>query len=434
MRLLNARKLLAVSILTVLSLSYQNCARTNFAIDDELKEAKLAQTPALGDHDPGDDTKVPDDRDPGDDTGGGGTNPRDPGDDTGGTDPRDPGTDNPIPGMPTVPGTNPRDPGTDQGTTPRDPGNDTGKKNYINVEYACPMGVTNHGFAKAFKDVTGEVKMVLMKMGLGTMSVQCEVKDIKQQILKDKRFDVTSCGKLSSTAFYEIYLVESNVTSDYKKNKLNAQELFMMGSAVTVAYTEMDDKANNAKCDIIGDPLLVQISKSAEADPIRLTSAENGVLFDLLGKKNDYEKVRTAWFADNKSENYFLVLPDEKGDVKGIDQLFGDNTVGPDKRFAKQGFAALAKHDGNRDKIIDSQDEVFSSLRLWKDENLDGIAQKDELFSLDSKEVAAIDLRYDRKYKEKDIHGNMVKYKSVAVMKNGSYALVFDLWLRYIAK
>ncbi|MNY46694.1 hypothetical protein D3C86_1818970 [compost metagenome] len=72
------------------------------------------------------------------------------------------------------------------------------------------------------------------------------------------------------------------------------------------------------------------------------------------------------------------------------------------------------------------------SLRLWKDNNLDGIAQKEELFSLDSKGVTAIDLRYDRRYKEKDKHGNMVKYKSVAVMKNGSYSLVFDLWLRYI--
>jgi hypothetical protein len=179
------------------------------------------------------------------------------------------------------------------------------------------------------------------------------------------------------------------------------------------------------------DPLLLQLNTKSPK-PIALTSPEHGVMFDLLGSLNNHKPVKTAWFASSDTENYFLVLPNGQGKVLGINELFGDATLGPDRKFAKQGFAALAKWDENRDRVISPEDSVFSSLKLWKDDNLDGIAQASELHSLDEKGVMAIDLKYDRRYKEIDQYGNEVRYKSVVVMKDNSYGLVYDLYLRFI--
>lgn len=179
------------------------------------------------------------------------------------------------------------------------------------------------------------------------------------------------------------------------------------------------------------DPLLLQLNTQSPK-PIALTAPEHGVMFDLLGALNNHKPVRTAWFASADTENYFLVLPNGQGQVLGINELFGDATLGPDKKFAKQGFHALAKHDEDKDRIITGADSVFGALKLWKDDNLDGVAQASELHSLDEKGVIAIDLKYDRRYKEVDQHGNMVRYKSVVVMKDNSYGLVYDLYLRFI--
>lgn len=444
MKIRNLQKRVAtfgvVSALSVLCLSYQNCSRPSFNIDEAAKAKTLGETPVFGDND----------RDPGYDPV---KNPdRDPGIDPVTGMPRDPGTD---PSMPTIPGMPPikmppipgmpRDPGTDPVTgMPRDPGTDSGApKTFVNVDFVCPMGVESHGAYKPMVS-TGELKAVLVKKmsySFGATPVVCEVPDVKAQMKANRKIDISSCFDSAAKQTY-VYIVEKTVTSDFEKYSITLSDAPFYKSVplpLRIGYAEFNDKANAAGCDTVGDPLLVQLANDGKAQPISLTSAERGVMFDLLGKKNNYQKVQTAWFAESKSENYFLVLPDAKGDVKGIDQLFGDNTFGPDPKraFAKQGFEALAKHDENRDKVISDEDAVFSKLRLWKDENLDGIAQSSELFTLDQKGVVAIDIfidRKDRRYEERDIHGNLVKYKSIVVMKDGQYGLVYDLWLRYIIK
>ena len=408
MKLRNLRRKVAsfgvVSALSVLCLSYQNCARPRFDVDESLKASTLTDSNVLG-RDPGVDPSA----DPG---------TRDPGDDpTAGGDPRDPGSDNPT------------------GSDPRSPGDDVADKKFVNVEYVCPIGTTLHGASKPLISASKDLKMVFETNSFNG-SKYCEVPSIREQMDKTRKVDVTACASMLKNLMVNAYVVESTVTSNFKKYKLNVTggEMYSTLMPLQIAYTDMDDKVNIAGCDQVGDPLLVQLTKTGQPEPILLTSPEKGVMFDLLGRRNNYEKVQTSWFATAESENYFLVLPDKSGAVKGIDQLFGDATLGPDKRFAKQGFAALAKHDDDRDKMISDMDSVYSQLRLWKDENLDGIAQETELFTLDEKGVVAIDLRYDRRYKERDEHGNMVKYKSIVIMKDNSYGLVYDLWLKYLLR
>ena len=411
MKALTMKALTMTLGLSILVLGFQNCTKTKFVVDDALKAQALKDNSVFD----------------------GGFDPNVPARDTGGTDPttgsnqtgRDPaiGTNNPG-----------KDNSTGSAVPPKlPPQSDL----FANFGLACPMGVVAHGASKALSDVAGDVKLVLAENQNGQEVVVCEVHNVKKQILSSARkVDMSSC-KVPNAAngIANLYVVEEGVTGNFASAKLNVQNtMFLAGKAsftYMIAFAEFKDSKYEALCDQQGDPLLIQLG-SSQPKPIELTSAHSGVLFDLLGRRNDHKKVQTAWFANASSENYFVVLPNDLGQVLGIDEMFGDNTFGPDQKFSKQGFHALAKYDENADRQIDPEDEVFAKLKLWKDENLDGIAQANELHSLAEKKVRLIDLRFDRRYKEKDQNGNMVKYKSVVVMEDKSYGLAYDLWLAYI--
>ena len=168
--------------------------------------------------------------------------------------------------------------------------------------------------------------------------------------------------------------------------------------------------------------------------PLDLTPPLKGVNFDLLGKNalpQPHFLKRISWLTHSSSQQYyFLTLPNEKGEVLGIDQLFGDNTTGPDKKFAKNGYLALAKWDENKDSKINSQDPIFGQLRLWRDHNRNGIAETNELFSLSELGIEEIDLNYDPNYSEKDKYGNKVALKSAVKTKDQRILLIFDLIFR----
>lgn len=189
-------------------------------------------------------------------------------------------------------------------------------------------------------------------------------------------------------------------------------------------------KKDALKCDAYNSsPLVVDMrSLSKMRRPILLTSPYDGVEFDILGE-NSYPAAHTpkhiSWFKDPKIMP--LVLP-KNGSVDGIDQLFGDNTQGPDGRFADHGFGALAKYDKNKDKLITKKDPVFKKLRLWHDKNLNGISDRGELISLEKAGIEVIDLAFDSKYYKRDQYGNEIMFKSVVKFKNGQLRPVFDVW------
>jgi len=134
----------------------------------------------------------------------------------------------------------------------------------------------------------------------------------------------------------------------------------------------------------------------------------------------------------------FIVFPDAANQVKGIDQMFGDSTLGPDGKYSKNGYQALAKWDGmeldgvtrssDADGYITTDDPIFAKLRLWSDQNLDAIATGDELFTLAEMQIEVIDLHYDGSYIEMDRYGNFTTYKSVVKDASGRLHLLFDLW------
>jgi len=142
-----------------------------------------------------------------------------------------------------------------------------------------------------------------------------------------------------------------------------------------------------------------------------LTSAASGVLFDIAGTGTP---IRLGWTQPG-SGNAFLVLPRSDGSVTNGQQLFGNFTPQPPSA-TPNGYAALAVYDqpdhgGNNDGVIDQNDEIFSSLRLWLDENHDGVCQPEELYTLPQLGVFSISLDYSLS-KRTDDFGNLFRYKA----------------------
>jgi len=191
--------------------------------------------------------------------------------------------------------------------------------------------------------------------------------------------------------------------------------------------TLSQDPAVYEKCDQKSSPLFVDLRTGGGA--FELTSPEDGILFDIQGERAKpaaHTPKRIGWFKN--SAMTMLVLPTRKREVHGINQLFGDNTRGPDGAFADNGFAALAKYDSHRDGVIDQSDLVYKGLSLWTDNDLNGIAGPGEIMRIAYLGITSIDLSYDPNFRETDRFGNEVKYKSVVTYANGEMKLIYDLW------
>ena len=180
-------------------------------------------------------------------------------------------------------------------------------------------------------------------------------------------------------------------------------------------------------------PLCSPIILDVAGNGFQLTSAANGVQFDISGTG---KPIQLAWTAPG-SNNAFLALPGPDGLVHNGKELFGNFTPQPPSA-SPNGYIALAQFDkpengGNGDGVIDSKDPVFSRLRLWIDENHDGICQPAELHQLPQLGVVSIALNY-KESRRMDRYGNEFRYRSrisLVDQQNGSQAgpLAYDVFL-----
>ncbi|MDO9174321.1 MAG: hypothetical protein Q7V62_05910, partial [Actinomycetota bacterium] len=123
--------------------------------------------------------------------------------------------------------------------------------------------------------------------------------------------------------------------------------------------------AKSLHWDASDDPLVLDL----DGDGIETSQSDFGVQFDLDG---DWFAQRTGWVGAD--DGLLARDVDGNGRIDDIHELFGAPGV--------SGFAMLATLDDNADGVIDAADAGFTTLRIWRDLDQDGLTDAGELKTL----------------------------------------------------
>ena len=171
-------------------------------------------------------------------------------------------------------------------------------------------------------------------------------------------------------------------------------------------------------------PIVLDLNKNG----ITSTKLDNTVYFD---HDNNGFKEATAWV--EKDDGLLALDKNGNGKIDNGSELFGNHTVsntayGYTDPKATNGYEALKTYDINNDNFIDEKDEIFSKLKIWKDENSNGITDEGELSSLADNNIKNIDLNY--KEVTIDENSNAVKQSSKVTLNDDSTINANDVWFK----
>lgn len=138
--------------------------------------------------------------------------------------------------------------------------------------------------------------------------------------------------------------------------------------------TIIDDDRDDDPEDV--DPIIIDLNKNK----ITSTKLNNTTYFD---HDNNNFKEATSWI--DKGDAFLALDKNSNGLIDNGNELFGNHTISNTKYGEKEannkdtsinGYEALKAYDLNGDNVIDSKDEIYDKLLLWKDSNQNAITDK----------------------------------------------------------
>lgn len=167
-----------------------------------------------------------------------------------------------------------------------------------------------------------------------------------------------------------------------------------------------------------------------EGRGIRLTSVDDGVVFDIDG---DGIPDSIAWTDPQAGDGFLALDRNRNGVIDSGRELFGDSS--PQRPSDEpHGFRAMALLDeiatgGNDDGVLTSADAAWSSLLIWVDVNHNGRSEPDELADLATRGITEIDLAY-RESRRRDSHGNELRFLGRVRLSSGSWTHAIDVFFQ----
>ena len=167
----------------------------------------------------------------------------------------------------------------------------------------------------------------------------------------------------------------------------------------------------------LGTPLVLDLN----GDGITTQSISNGVKFDLFATG---QSIQTGWVAGGDG----LLVLDRNNDglINDGSELFGEATTLANGEKAANGYIALSEMDSNGDGFITSTDSGFAELKVWADQNSDGVSQSNELRTLESLGITKLELSATSST-ETD-NGNLVGLVSSYETADGTKHAMADVW------
>jgi hypothetical protein len=226
------------------------------------------------------------------------------------------------------------------------------------------------------------------------------------------------CGTWNGRSYHSYYDAGSPTSLGHRTTPLQGGTCGTSGDQCSAQEDQASCAALEPQCQwgasgcvaTPGSPIIIAHGKNAKYE---LTSAEDGVLFDIDG---DGVLDQVAWTKAGEEVAFLAVDRDGDGVITSGKELFGNYTVpGAPNGFDALQQLAMETNGGITRGSVSSEDPLFAQLLLWTDRNHNGISEPDELRPA-SEVLAEIGLGYKPSNRH-DRYGNLFEYRGWAHMR-----------------